>query len=101
VEAIAEAAFQYLKENLVVTLAIALIAGFAGVKTVAIAKKGNIVLYLFVGLLGAFLGQFVILYLDLKGILDQLSEFRYFFDLLAAYIASFVVASLIHFVKPL
>lgn len=100
-EAVAEAAFQYLKENLVATLAIALIAGFAAVKTVAIEKKGNIALYLFVGLLGAFLGQFAILYLDLKEILDQLPEFRYFFDLLAAYIASFVVASLVHFVKPL
>ena len=100
VEEIARAAFQYLKENPLGTIVIAFVAGFAAVKTVAAAKKGNLALYLIVGLLGAFIGQFGILYFGLKDLIDQLPSFRFFFDFLAAYISSFVVASLIHFIKP-
>ena len=98
---IADAAFQYLQKNLLITLLIAVIAGFAGVKTVAFAKKGNPAMFFIVGLLGAFVGQFAIRYLGLDQIIDELPGFRFFFDLLAAYIGAFVVASLIHFVKPL
>ena len=99
-EEIAKAAFQYLRENPLETIALGLVAGFAAVKTVAVGEKGNIALYVIVGLLGAFIGQFAVLYFGLKEILDQLPSFRLFFDFLAAYIGSFVVASLIHFVKP-
>lgn len=98
---IADAAFQYLQENLLITLLIAVIAGFAGVKTVAFAKKGNPAMFFIVGLLGAFLGQFAIRYLGLEPFIDELPGFRFFFDFLAAYIGSFVVASLINFVKPM
>lgn len=97
---IAEAAFQYLQENLLSTLLIAFVAGFAGIKTVAFAKKGNPAMFFIVGLLGVFIGQFAIRYLGLEQIIDELPGFRLFFDFLAAYIGSFVVASLINFVKP-
>jgi len=100
VKEIAEAAFQYLQENLLSTLLIAFVAGFAGIKTVAFAKKGNPVLFFIVGLLGAFVGQFAIRYLGLEEILDQLPSFRLFFDFLAAYAGSFVIAALLNFVKP-
>ncbi len=76
------------------------IAGFAGMKTVSFAKKTNPALFFIVGALGVFLGQFAILYFGLKGIIDEVSAFRLFFDLLAAYIGSFIVASLVNIFSP-
>jgi uncharacterized membrane protein YeaQ/YmgE (transglycosylase-associated protein family) len=98
---IAEEAWRYLQDNLLVMLAIALLAGVAAFKTVVYEKRGNPILFFVVGLFGTFLGQFAILYFGLKEILDQIAEFRLFFDLLAAYIGSFVVISFIHFLKSL
>jgi len=97
---IALAVLDYLQENLLVSLVFAVIAGFAGMKSVSFAKKTNPALFFIVGALGVFLGQFAILYFGLKTILDEISEFRLLFDLLAAYIGSFVVASLINFFSP-
>lgn len=96
---VAQAVLEYLRENILFTLLIAIIAGFAGVKTVAVGKKGNPALYFIVGLVGAFLGQFAILYLGLKEILDEFSVFRPFFDLIAAYIGSFIVATIVNFFR--
>lgn len=97
---VALAALDYVKENLLVSLVIAVIAGFAGMKTVSLAKKANPALFFIVGALGVFLGQFAILYFGIKGIIDQVSEFRLLFDLLAAYIGSFIVAALFNFFSP-
>ena len=91
---------QYLQDNLLVTLVLAYIAGFAGTKTVAFGKKGNPVVYFVVGLLGAFVGQFAILFLGLTEILDEVASFRLFFDLLAAYIGSFIFGWLYFLFKP-
>jgi uncharacterized membrane protein YeaQ/YmgE (transglycosylase-associated protein family) len=98
---VAEETWRYLQDNLLVMLAISLVAGFAAFKTVVYEKRGNPAIFFSVGLLGTFLGQFAILYFGLKGILDQIAAFRFFFDLLAAYIACFIVVSFIHFLKPL
>src|SRR3990172_6105026 len=97
---IAQAALQYIQENLLVSLVFAVIAGFAGMKTVSFAKKTNPALFFIVGALGLFLGQFAILYFGLKGIIDEVSAFRLFFDLLAAYIGSFIIGSLINIFSP-
>jgi len=97
---IAQAALQYIQENLLVSLVFAVIAGFAGMKTVSLAKKTNPALFFIVGALGVFLGQFAILYFGLKGIIDEISAFRPFFDLLVAYIGAFIVASLVNIFKP-
>ena len=97
---IALAVLDYLQQNLLVSLVIAVIAGFAGMKSVSFAKKTNPALFFIVGALGVFLGQFVILYFGLKGIIDEISEFRLLFDLLAAYIGSFIVASLVNMFSP-
>jgi len=97
---IAKQALDYLTDNLIATLLIAIIAGFGATKTVAFGKKGNPVLYFVVGLLGAFVGQFLILYLGLKEILEEVSAFRPFFDLLAAYLGSFVFAWIFYILKP-
>ena len=53
------------------------------------------------GVLGLFLGEFVILFYGLQQYLENVSEFRAFFDFIAAYIGSFVVAAIVHFLKPM
>jgi hypothetical protein len=37
----------------------------------------------------------------LQDYMEGISEFRLLFDLIAAYVASFFIAALIHFVRPL
>lgn len=96
----AQAVLDYFKENLLVMLVLALVAGFAARKTVVHGEKTNLALDFLVGLVGAFLGQFAILYSGLNEILDEVPAFRIFFDLIGAYIGSFVIAALINFVKP-
>jgi len=91
---------KYFQEKLLFALPTALIAGFAGMKSVAPTKRSNPVFYLIVGLLGSFLGQFTIRYLGIKEILDELPHFWFLFDFLTAYAGSFAIASLLHFVKP-
>lgn len=96
----AQEALKYLQDNLLLSIVIAALAGFAGMKTVSFAKKTNPALFFIVGALGVFLGQFAILYFGLKGIIDEIPEFRLLFDLLAAYIGSFIVASLVNMFSP-
>jgi uncharacterized membrane protein YeaQ/YmgE (transglycosylase-associated protein family) len=98
---IAQAVFSYLLGNPVLSLALAFIAGFAASKTVAYEGKGGFVLYLLIGVLGLFLSQFVILFFGLQGYLETLPEFRLLFDFIAAYVGSFIVAAIIHFIKPM
>jgi uncharacterized membrane protein YeaQ/YmgE (transglycosylase-associated protein family) len=97
----AQEVLEYMQGNPLVSLAIAIVAGYAAYKSVVHVKKGNPALFFVVGVLGFFLGQFAILYFGVGKYLDEISEFRLLFDLIAAYIGSFVLASLIHFVKPL
>ncbi len=97
----AQVVFRYLLGNPVVYLGIALIAGLAGSKTVAYEGRGGFFLYLLIGVFGLFLSQFVILFFGLQEYLEKLPEFRLLFDFLAAYIGSFVVATIIHFIKPM
>ena len=97
----AEQVLKYFQGNILATLAIAVIAGFAAIQSVAPGKSGNFVLYFIVGLLGSFLGQFAMLYFGIDQILSELSNFRLLFDFIAAYLGSFALSSLIHFVKPM
>lgn len=100
-EEIAQEVLRYFQENLLATLVIAPAAGFLARKTVVVGKTGNLLLYFILGLLGSFLGQYAIHYLGLKEILDQLAALRFFFDLLAAYVGSFVLAAILQFIKPM
>jgi len=97
---VAQEALKYLQDNLLLSIVIAALAGFAGMKSVSLAKKTNPALFFIVGALGVFLGQFAILYFGLKGIIDQVSEFRLLFDLLAAYVGSFIIAALVNLFSP-
>jgi hypothetical protein len=54
-----------------------------------------------IGVFGLFLSQFVILFFGLQEYLETIPEFRLLFDFIAAYVGSFVVAAIIHFIKPL
>ena len=96
-----QAVFHYLLGNPVVYLGVAFIAGLAGNKTVAYEGRGGFFLYLLIGLFGLFLSQFVILFFGLQEYLEKLPEFRVLFDFLAAYVGSFIVAAIIHFIKPM
>jgi len=55
---------------------------------------------LIVGIVGLFLGEFMIFYYGLDEYLDNIAAFRLLFDFIAAYVGSFVVAAIIHFIKP-
>ena len=90
----------YIKANLVLASGIAVVAGLAASKSVAHDRSWGVIVYFIVGLVGFFLGQFVILYFELQQYLEQIPSFRILFDLIAAYIGSFVFAALIHFIKP-
>jgi hypothetical protein len=43
----------------------------------------------------------VIFFFGLTAYLEKLPEFRFLFDFVAAYVGAFVVAAIIHFIKPL
>jgi uncharacterized membrane protein YeaQ/YmgE (transglycosylase-associated protein family) len=97
---IAREVIAYLQGNAVLYLGMALVAGFAAHKTVTHEARSGFFLSFIVGVLGLFLSQFMILYSGLKEYLEKLPEFRLLFEFFAAYIGSFVVAAIIHFVKP-
>ena len=97
----AQVVFHYLLGNPVIYLGVAFIAGLAANKTVAHDGRAGFFLYLLIGVFGLFLSQFVILFFGLQGYLEKLPEFRVLFDFLAAYVGSFIVAAIIHFIKPI
>jgi uncharacterized membrane protein YeaQ/YmgE (transglycosylase-associated protein family) len=90
----------YLQPNPILSLGIAFVAGFAAAKTVAYDQRANFVLFLIVGIVGLFLGEFMIFYYGLDEYLDNIAAFRLLFDFIAAYVGSFVVAAIVHFIKP-
>lgn len=93
--------WQYLQDNLLVEMVIALIMGFLALKTVTHWGKSNIAVYFIVGALGSFLGQFAIRFIGLKPVLDQVAGMWLLFDILAAYIGAFVIATITHLFKPM
>ena len=97
----AQQVLDYLGGSLLVTFVVAFVAGWAASKTVASEWRSGFILWLFVGVAGLFLSQFVLLFSGLQDYIDGISEFRLLFDLIAAYVASFLIAALIHFVRPL
>jgi hypothetical protein len=69
-------------------------------KTVAYERRSSIFFFLSIGLLALFPGEFVIFYFRLVDYLEKISELRVFFDFVASYVDSFVVAAMTHFVRP-
>lgn len=95
-----EKVVSYLQPNPVLSMGMAFVAGFAAVKTVARDQRAGVVLFVLVGVLGLFLGEFVLIYYGLDEYLETIAQFRLLFDLMAAYFGSFVIAAIIHFIKP-
>jgi uncharacterized membrane protein YeaQ/YmgE (transglycosylase-associated protein family) len=93
--------WQYLQDNLLVALVIALIMGFLASKTVTHWGKSNIAVYFLVGALGTFVGQFIVRLVGLKGLLDQVSGMWLLFDALIAYVGAFIIAAVAHLFKPM
>jgi uncharacterized membrane protein YeaQ/YmgE (transglycosylase-associated protein family) len=91
----------YLQLNPWLSLAIAFLTGLAGAKTVAYDRRAGLFLSLIVGVMGLFLGEWVVIYSGVNVYLERIAEFRLIFDFIAAYLGAFVVAALIHFIKPL
>jgi uncharacterized membrane protein YeaQ/YmgE (transglycosylase-associated protein family) len=54
-----------------------------------------------VGILGAFLGQLAAPHFGLKELASQMPQFWLLFDFLIAFAGAFVVAAIVHFIKPL
>jgi uncharacterized membrane protein YeaQ/YmgE (transglycosylase-associated protein family) len=92
--------FVYLQGGIIVSLTLAFVAGFAADKTVAYERRSGVFFFLTIGLLGLFLGEFVLVYSRLDKYLEGIAEFRVLFDLIAAYLGSFFIAAIIHFIKP-
>jgi len=90
----------YSIDNPVFTLVIAFLAGFLASRIVAADRRPGIFGFTVIGIVGFFLGRFVLSYYQLNETLDSLHELRIFIDLLAAFLGSFVVAGIIHFIKP-
>ena len=90
----------YMQENLGATVIIVLITGFAACKAVASDWKGISLLFIVVGVLGYFLGQFLTLILGLKEIIDLIPQFSWVFDLIIGFVGSFIVATIANFIKP-
>jgi uncharacterized membrane protein YeaQ/YmgE (transglycosylase-associated protein family) len=98
---VAQQAIEYLKVNYVLSFGVAFVSGTAAIKSVAHERRTGVLVYLIVGLIGFFLGEFVIFYFGFQEYLEEISAFRILFDLIAGYIGSFFVAAIIHFIKPM
>jgi uncharacterized membrane protein YeaQ/YmgE (transglycosylase-associated protein family) len=96
----AQEVFTYLQGSVVISLTLAFVAGFAADKTVASDRRSGVLFFLIIGLLGLFVGEFMLVYSRLEDYLESLSEVRILFDFIAAYLGSFLIAAIIHFVKP-
>ena len=78
-----------------------MLAGFAAAKTVTVGTRLSIFVAVIAGVSGLFLGQLMLIIFGFLQYIDSIPEFRLVFDLIAAYVGSFVVATVIHFVKPI
>lgn len=92
---------RYLQDNLLWSLVIAFANGFLASKTVMHWGRSNMAVYFVIGVLGTFLGQFGVRYSGVQEILDQVSSMSLLFDFVIAYLGSFIVATFVHFFKPM
>ena len=90
----------YIIENPVLTLVIAFISGFLATRIVAADRRPGTIGFVIIGLMGFFLGYFMLSYYELNEYLDSLLELRIVIDMGAAFVGSFVIAGIFHFLKP-
>ena len=90
----------YLLGSPVLSMGLAFVAVFAAVKSVSSDAGWGIISSVLIGAIGLFLSQFMLISTGLLQYIEPISQFRILFDLIAAYIGAFVIAAMIHFVKP-
>jgi uncharacterized membrane protein YeaQ/YmgE (transglycosylase-associated protein family) len=90
----------YLQGSVLLSLILAFVAGIAAVKTVARDQRSSVILFMIVGVVGLFLGEYMLFLFNLDEYLEKIAELRIVFDFIAAYVGSFIIAAVIHFVKP-
>jgi len=97
---IAQQVTEYLLGSPVLSIGLAFVAGFLAIKSVSSERGWGIIGAVLIGVVGLFLSQFVLASTGLLRYIEPISQFRILFDLIAAYIGSFIIAAMIHFVKP-
>ena len=90
----------YSIDHPVSTLLIALLAGFLASRIVAADRRPGVLGFTTIGVIGLFLSRLVFSHYQLNDTLEDLHALRIFVDLLAALVGSFVIAGIIHFIKP-
>lgn len=90
----------YFSENPLVSLVIALSAGFLATRIVASERRPGVIGFTIIGIMGLFLAQFVILFFELNEYLEDLHQLRNIVYLIAAFFGSFLIATIFHFIKP-
>ena len=90
----------YIQSNPVLSLVIAFIAGFLATRIVAAERWPGVFGFTIIGLCGFVLGHFMIAYYEYTEYLDTMLELRVIADMIAAFMGSFVVAGIIHFIRP-
>jgi uncharacterized membrane protein YeaQ/YmgE (transglycosylase-associated protein family) len=96
----AQQAVAYLQPNPFLALCLAFVAGFTANKTVSSERRLGLIPFFIVGAIGLFLGEFMLFYFKLNEYLEELAGLRILIDFIAAFIGSFVISTLIHFIKP-
>ena len=90
----------HIETNLAASLVMAFIAGFLATRLVAAERRPGVIGFTIIGSAGFFLAHLVINYFHFSEYLDSLQGLRIFIDLMAAFIGSFVIAGIVHFIKP-
>ena len=96
----AQEVIAYLLPNPFLCLGIAFVAGFAAYKVVSSERRLGVIAFALIGVIGLFLGEFMLFYFKLNEYLERIAELRILFDFIAAFAGSFVIAAIIHFIKP-
>lgn len=81
-------------------MVLAFIAGFLATRIVGSERRPGVLGFTIIGICGFFLGHFMIAYFNYTEYLDSLLELRVIADLMAAILGSFVIAGIIHFIRP-
>jgi uncharacterized membrane protein YeaQ/YmgE (transglycosylase-associated protein family) len=90
----------YIIDNPILTLIISLSMGFVATRLACPNRRFGWFFTFVIGLAGFFLGSFVLSYAPLNEYLDSLAELRVIVDFLVAFVGAFVIAGIIHFIKP-
>ena len=97
---IAQNVIAYIQANVVASIVITFIAGYAATRAVASEHRPGVIGFTIIGAIGFFLGNFVVFYFGLSEYLENLHGLRMFIDLFAAFIGSFIISTILHFIKP-